>query len=499
MIVKGLIRLAALALALATPAVVSAAWQEARSKHFIIYSEQSPAELKDYVTRLEKYDKAIRHVLRLPDPTIGDSKRLTLYVLREQRQVASLIGSGRSGVHGFYIPRASGRGCFCPPEKARGRDAEWELSAEAVFLHEYLHHMMLHDAKVAYPAWMTEGYAEFFASAIFEKDGSIGFGAFPRHRAAGLYWLNDLSLEEMLGEKRRFSGEEIELLYGRGWLLTHYLAMEPSRRGQVGRYLAGIQKGEPPLDAARAAFGDLKQLDADLNKHIKRKTFNYIVVPKSALEVEPPTIRQVSEGEEQIIPVRYLSQRGVDEKEAAGVASRARRIGARFPKDAAVQTAVAEAELDAKNYDAAIAAADLALAAKPDHPDATLFKARALMEKGQKDPASADWAAIRSMLARLNRADPEDPEPLMYFYKSFESAGAAPSRNAVEGLLSALELAPKDTDLRMMVVRRLLRDKKLAEARIALGQLPMTRRAATHVTVPARRMPRSTQGMRKRP
>jgi predicted Zn-dependent protease len=161
----------------------------------------------------------------------------------------------------------------------------------------------------------------------------------------------------------------------------------------------------------------------------------------------------------------------VDEKEAAGVASRARRIGARFPKDAAVQTAVAEAELDAKNYDAAIAAADLALAAKPDHPDATLFKARALMEKGQKDPASADWAAIRSMLARLNRADPEDPEPLMYFYKSFESAGASPSRNAVEGLLSALELAPKDTDLRMMVVRRLLRDKKLAEARIALGPI----------------------------
>ncbi len=54
------------------------------------------------------------------------------------------------------------------------------------------------------------------------------------------------------------TGQEWVSQYSRGWLLAHYLAFEPSRRGQATKYVDLIQKGVPALDAAKQAFGDLK-------------------------------------------------------------------------------------------------------------------------------------------------------------------------------------------------------------------------------------------------
>ena len=57
-----------------------------------------------------------------------------------------------------------------------------------------------------------------------------------------------------------------------GWRPAHYLAFEPSRRGQASKYIDLIQKGVPALDAAKQAFGDLKQLEKDLERYRGRDT-----------------------------------------------------------------------------------------------------------------------------------------------------------------------------------------------------------------------------------
>ena len=72
------------------------------------------------------------------------------------------------------MPRASGPVAIANSEPKK---KIWDLDGRTVFFHEYLHHLMLQDATAAYPTWMTEGYAEFFATAEIRSDGSVEFVA----------------------------------------------------------------------------------------------------------------------------------------------------------------------------------------------------------------------------------------------------------------------------------------------------------------------------------
>jgi Flp pilus assembly protein TadD len=93
------------------------------------------------------------------------------------------------------------------------------------------------------------------------------------------------------------------------------------------------------------------------------------------------------------------------------------------------------------------------------------------MARARTAPSAGAWQEVRRLVARANRADPNDPEPLVLFYQSFAAQGIAPTRNAVDGLLRAFELAPQDTGLRMNVARQLLVEGKAAEARAALAPI----------------------------
>jgi hypothetical protein len=83
------------------------------------------------------------------------------------------------------------------------------------------------------------------------------------------------------------------------------------------------------------------------------------------------------------------------------------------------------------------------------------------------DPAA--WREVRKWLVAANKADPEDPEPLILFYSSFRAQGIKPTANAAVGLAEALRLAPQDRSLRMMAALQFLTDGKPAEARAALA------------------------------
>lgn len=460
------IRLAAIVLA-ALPANALAAWHEAKSSHFIIYADLKPDQIRDYADRLERFDRALRTVREMGDPKLTDAQRLTVYVLRSEGAVARLAGS--SMVAGFYRPDASGSAAFVP-HTAGSKYADWDLKSGQIFFHEYAHHLQLESLSVALPSWVVEGFAEFFATAVIEKDGSVVIGNAPQYRAYGLFNETGLRLEQMLGATyQELDPGERDLLYGMGWLLTHYLTFEPSRKGQLNRYIADIQKGIRPLDAAKAAFGDLRTLNKELGKY-KMAKLRGLRVRGDALAVGPIAIRPLSAGEATIMDVHIRSRRGVNEKVAPGIAAAARKAAASFPNDPFVQAALAEAEYDADNYAAAEAAADRALAANPNHVRGLIYKGRARMELA-KGKSGADWKEIRSWFAKANRLDTENAEPLMLYYRSFGEAGVTPTKNAVEGLLYAVALVPQDNELRVNAVRQMLVDGRLNEARSLFAPL----------------------------
>ena len=159
-----------------------AAWREARTRHFVIYSEQSANDLAAYAERLERFDAAVRRVRRMGDPPLTDGAKVTIYVLPSLGALQRLHGGGDS-VLGFYKPRAAGSVAFVTNRLEESRNG---LSAAHVFQHEYLHHLMLSDIKTPLAAWMIEGFAEFFATAEVGKDGAVRLGYPPKARAYGV-------------------------------------------------------------------------------------------------------------------------------------------------------------------------------------------------------------------------------------------------------------------------------------------------------------------------
>ena len=371
-----LLRLMALTALVLVPSQAMAEWYEAKTNHFIIYSQQKPEELRAYAMQLERFDSGVRAVRQMKDPPPTSTSRLTLFVVRDARAVEDALGEPGSGVAGVYFGRASGPVSIANSQPKRNR---WDLDGRTVFFHEYLHHLMLQDATVAYPTWMTEGYAEFFAPAEFGRDGSVEFGAPPHYRGGELRLLRGMSLPEMLGGiYNQTTGQEWVSQYSRGWLLAHYLAFEPSRRGQATRYLDLIQKGVPALDAARQAFGDLKTLEKDLDRYRGRDTLPTRIIPASMIKVGPVEVRPLGEDEEAVVPLRIkLEGRIKDAATGRSAAGAARFAAERYPRSAIVMDTLAQAEFQAKRYDEASAAADRALALNPKSFNALIYKGRA--------------------------------------------------------------------------------------------------------------------------
>jgi tetratricopeptide (TPR) repeat protein len=461
----------ALLAALMLPGAASAEWVETKSPHFIIYTEQSADEARAYAARLERFDQAVRVAHGLRDRPLTDANRLTVYVLRDERAIGDFVGS--RGVHGFYIGRASGAVAFV--HRGRPSRDEWELKPEPVFFHEYTHHLMLSAlGGNALPAWMTEGYAEFFGTAELLDDGGVQIGAQPRHRAYGLFSMGNetLTVRDMVGATyKNLTGPQVESIYGKGWLLTHYMAFEPSRRGQISKYVRAIQEGHSALEAAETSFGDLGQLDKILEAYLRRKKVDVRIIKPAQIHVGAIAVRPLGPGENAAMEVILQSQRGVDKTQAPGVARRARQIGKRFPADPVVLAALAEAEIDAGNHELAIAAADRALAVDPASSKALIMRAKAMMAANENSPGKADWTAIRGWLAKANRLDPEDAEALVLFYQTYEKSGQGAPASVVDGLFYALDMVPQDSNLRLSVVRQLLAQNKVEAARKEYGPI----------------------------
>jgi tetratricopeptide (TPR) repeat protein len=453
------------AVAAPLPGVANAAWYQASSKHFVVYSDDTADHIKAFTERLERFDQAIRYWHKTPEDTRGPSARVTIYVVGDVAAVQKIYGKGGSGVAGFYDPRATGSVAFTP--RSTGSDS---LTAQAILFHEYTHHFMLTNwTDAAFPPWLTEGFAELHATAQIGSDGSVRFGAVPIYRQWTVNKSNLLPAAQLIEPyPGKLDEESRDALYSRGWLLTHYLTFDPARRKQLADYITAINTGKPAKEAAKA-FGKLSELDGKMNAWATSRSMPYNVINGSELKIGPISARPLTPAESATMPALIASQRGVDDKTAPVVAELARRLAAPFPNDPAAQNELAEAEYDAKNYDAAKVAAERALAADPQSVHALLYKGMAQQAVLVRDKVTDKdrWAAVRRSYLAANKVDTQAPQPLVLFYNSFIEAKGKPTENAENGLLYAYQLAPYDPFLRLQAAAILIGFDE-AKARIAL-------------------------------
>ncbi|MFN3818305.1 hypothetical protein [Blastomonas sp.] len=464
--------IAALVAVLAMPTAALAEWHEASSPNFLVYADQNEKQVRTFTDMLERYRSAMLALYKMPEEETSPSNRLTVFVVRDAGQVRKLLGDGNRFIQGFYQSRAGGSVAFIPRVDGSSQ-SERVTQGEQVLLHEYAHHFMYSVFSGSAPLWFTEGFAEFYSTAKFEKDGSVGLGLPANHRAAELVYAQDVPLATLLSTRkyRENASKRYDAFYGRSWLLFHYLMLSGKRPGQLNDYLGRLNGGEGEDAAAAAAFGDLAVLDKELERYMMSRKMSYINLGASRIRTAEIRVRPLRAAEAAVMPVMMRSKRGVNEEQAAIVAEDARKIAANYPDDPFVQTALAEAEFDAGNDAEALAAADRALARDPQAINALIQRMYALARQAEDDSSDSQWPAVRAAVAAANRVENDNPIPLSFFYRTYAAENKKPPEIAVQGLQKALMLAPYDTGLRVTLAGHHIRNGDSEMARQTLGPL----------------------------
>lgn len=447
-----------------------AAWREASSEHFVVYANENESTLRSFAEKLERYHAAMAYLMSPKQKAISASNRVTVYVVDSQSTVQKLHNGKRSNVAGFYVPRAGG-------SVAIVSDIDWQSGAnvslsEQILLHEYAHHFMHSNFGTTFPRWFTEGFAEFYSTASFQKDGAVGLGLPNVMRGYDLATAVDVDIEDLLDSRAYVKNKTkyYDTFYAHSWLLFHYLMFDQDRRkGQLSKYIRALLSGVPEAEAARTVFGDLKLLNHEMNIYINKTRMRYFKITPDKINFKAVSVRELSAGHAAIMPIIIRSRRGVDAVQAAEVVAEARQIAARFPDDPRVLAALAEAEHDTDQNDAAIAAADKALAQDPKNMDALIQRALSYYSKAQA--GTVTWDQARAQLIRANKLENDNPIPLIYYYRTYLEERRKPPEVAVDGLEWASQLAPQDTGLKLTVAQQMIVDKRFDVARALLTPL----------------------------
>jgi len=171
------------------------------------------------------------------------------------------------------------------------------------------------------------------------------------------------------------------------------------------------------------------------------------------------------------MPLMMKTQVGVDKGQRGKLAASARRLAAAYPDDPQMAMILAATEIYDEQFVPGDAAADRAIALNPNSAEALILKGRAVVGRAKAGDKAVTFANARGLFNRANRLDPENPEPLVSFYRSFLDERIVPTANAIAALHYASDLAPHDMGLRLDSARRYLGDGKLALARARLVPL----------------------------
>ena len=453
---KGLLAgLAALA-GMAATQPAEADWREATSSKFVVYSENSEARLVEFSRRLELLDQ----VLRLMTGTKAEPSpvKLRVYLVKDVETVRSLMPSKSSTVAGFYLTPDAGSIAVAhrsPSDDPHGLDGETTL------YHEYTHHFMAQYWQAAYPRWYREGYAEYFSTTEFRKDGEISVGKVAEHRMYELFreqWLSTAQLMddslEPLPESRQSQ------LYAQGWLLTHYLFDNPERLPQLESYMKARVTGVPHAAALREHFGmNDEEFGKELRNYFTKHKVSYLRFKPGKFETPKVEVRPLSPAQSALLFEDLRLEIGLREKSEAATLTTVKSIAGRFPDDDYAHLVLGLAEAQCGDPAAALRILEPLTEKESVKRRALLAVAAVRMNEKSEDRAVrlASIRAARKAALEANKLMPEDPAALLLFYKSQLAEGKGATANAIQGLNRAFENSPQNYQTRMLLAQEALR------------------------------------------
>lgn len=450
--------IAGLTLALALGAGrAEARWLRAETRHFVLYSDGMESGLRRYAADLEAFDRVLRTAHGL-DPDAPVARKLDIYVVDGPHELARVFPDRGKYIAGVY--RANLGDIYA----VAVRPQVGAPMGNRFLFHEYSHHFMLQYFPARYPAWVVEGYAEYFGMTRIEEDRiEVGLAAPDRvRRLVEAKW----PIADVLGDKLAMNEpEERGRFYALSWLMTHYLLSDPVRKTKFDDYLARVGRGEDAISALPAALGvDLATFEQQLKDYLRATpAIRYARDARPDLSV---AITTLSPSADALLLEGQRLKSGVKAEERAELLALVRDRAARFPGDRLADLTLARAEI---TYgDRAAGEAILTRRIEADSRDAEALWLMALSKifAGQADrPRRAElYAQARPYLGKAFAVDGERYQTLFDYAQARSLDADYPSENVMAVLLKAHSLAPQVAPVRVQTARALMRRKRFPEA-----------------------------------
>lgn len=431
----------ALALLALTPAAALAEWRRAESAHFIVYSDGSERSLRDYTAKLERFDALLRLRFGGRDDEV---RKLPVYLVGDDRALRVAQPGLPEGIAGYYS--ASENDIFAI--LIRGRDDD-------ILLHEYSHHVMASSGDGRYPGWLSEGFAEYFATATVSERGRTTFGLPNPGRQYALQENRWLPMDQLLRARGSLDIQERtarSMYYAQSWALTHWLLSDAARVRSLAGYLTAVNGGQDAVEAWQAAFGMTpEQLTSQVRTYVRGTLrFSEDNIPPITPEMTVTTLSDAADAT--LIPAINGRRPGAEGVDGAALLQTFRTAAARHPEDALALVALGRAEMRWGEKPAAEAALTRALEREPGHVEGLLLMADILDERAGDAEDEVERVrhirAAQDYLRRAMEADPTDYRVYAALARIRRGASDYPTRNDLVTWAEAVRYAPQVMSIR---------------------------------------------------
>ncbi len=463
----GGVMLAALGLLLLSPGVAQAKWLRAESPRFIVYSDRGESVLREYVIQMETFDTTLRLRHGLPENG-APPRKLPIYLVRDRDDLKRTWNGAGDAVAGYYSPGGADTFAVAVLESASGNDDSVTIR------HEYTHHFMLQNFPNAYPAWMVEGYAEYYSMTRI-TDQFVEVGRVNTWRSTELLTGKWLNVADVLANKRGPKGASWSDFYAESWLLTHYLMSDPQRFKQFQAYASAVARGADPVEAMVTATGmSTDALDLALRKYMKTGLV-YTQFRRTTVTVPPITITALPPSADALLLDRLELVAHYFKDADPGYPAMIRARAARFPDDQLATLALGQTELELGDPVKGRALLEEWIKAHPDDVEAMFVLGDHLIDQARaekdEDKSEALRTDARALLQRAAQLAPNDYRVLYAYAQARYGEPGFPTTETQALLINAYKRAPQVDSLRFELVQVLIARRHWREAEALLKPL----------------------------